>query len=357
VPKDSPNRIPGLDGLRAISIALVLLGHTIGTRHAPAFTMPEWLHVAELGVGVFFVISGYLITSLLLSERERSGSISLKKFYIRRAYRIFPAAYTYVAFIAVLSFAGLVTLKSHDLLHAVTYTTNYNQDRAWWLGHLWSLSVEEQFYLLWPALMLLLGTRGAMWAAAAAIVIAPASRVAIAVLWKSHNLGIGEYFPTIFDGIATGCLLAGVRPWLSRQQPYLRFLASPAFWIVPIGAVAAMRLCDPLKLQFTILPLIVNTAIAVTIDRMVRHPEKLAGRVLEWTPLVWIGTLSYSLYLWQQPFVNRYADNWFSSFPVHVGLALCAATASHYLVEKPFLRLRVRRAAAAAAPQASRQTA
>jgi hypothetical protein len=134
--------------------------------------------LGNLGVRTFFVISGFLITTLLLDERAATGSISLKKFYLRRVFRIFPASYVYIAIIALLSALGVITLKHNDLLCAVTYTVNNHYERSWWVGHLWSLSVEEQFYLLWPAVMVWLGTKKAFWVAVVTVILAPLFRTA-----------------------------------------------------------------------------------------------------------------------------------------------------------------------------------
>src|SRR5262249_19081408 len=133
--------------------------------------------VGTFGVRVFFVISGYLITQLLLAEQAKTGAISLKGFYLRRAFRIFPASYTYVGLILIFNAVGWVALMPWDPTCALTYTVNYPPARAWPLGHLWSLSVEEQFYLGWPALLLLLGATRAPLLAAAVLAIAPAARV------------------------------------------------------------------------------------------------------------------------------------------------------------------------------------
>src|SRR5579872_915461 len=146
-PPHVPGRIPSLDGLRAISIALVFLGHIVATRGAPQALNP-FIHVGNLGVKVFFVISGFLITTLLLKEYSRTGRVSLRGFYTRRTLRIFPAFYTYVGIIIILHLLGFVALRENDLIHAITYTMNYQVTREWELNHLWSLAVEEQFYLL-----------------------------------------------------------------------------------------------------------------------------------------------------------------------------------------------------------------
>jgi peptidoglycan/LPS O-acetylase OafA/YrhL len=122
------NRIPGLDGLRAVSILFVLSGHLVGNPFGD---------LANLGVRVFFVISGYLITLLLIREEGKTGTVSLRQFYARRALRIFPASYSLVLVVTAAYILGVIDLHRGDLLHAYTYTMNYSVDRSWWLGHLW----------------------------------------------------------------------------------------------------------------------------------------------------------------------------------------------------------------------------
>jgi peptidoglycan/LPS O-acetylase OafA/YrhL len=130
------SRIPSLDGLRAISIALVLFGHLLGgrgfIRAAPPVNAVDY---GNLGVRVFFVISGYLISTILFSEMHERGTLSLAKFYFRRAFRIFPAFYANIAVMSELASLGYAALRPGDVLHAATYTMNYHHDRAWTLGH------------------------------------------------------------------------------------------------------------------------------------------------------------------------------------------------------------------------------
>ena len=177
------SRIASLDGIRGISILMVLVAHLSGTKNFP-FT--ELMHqigdLGNLGVRVFFVISGFLITSLLLHEVKKTGTISLKGFYLRRTFRIFPAFYAYIAIMGVAWALGWIPLRAADVIHASTYTVNYAHGRSWYIGHIWSLSVEEQFYLLWPAALLLLprgeGTRrGAAIVAIIVILVAPFARI------------------------------------------------------------------------------------------------------------------------------------------------------------------------------------
>ena len=169
-------RIRSLDGLRALSIALVILGHLGGTRGFPLASAGSF--AGMLGVRVFFVISGYLITRLLLDEHERSGSIRLSGFYFKRIFRIFVPYYGFLAIIVCAARVGCVQLAPGDLGYALVYAGDHHLHAEWthgrWtLGHTWSLAVEEQFYLLWPVLLVMLGARRALFVAAATLVLAP----------------------------------------------------------------------------------------------------------------------------------------------------------------------------------------
>jgi len=139
-------RIPSLDGLRAISIALVIVGHWVSRHYGSAVA----LSYANLGVRIFFVISGYLITTLLIKEHSKTSTISLGDFYVRRAYRILPAA---MAFMLPVFVVYGSQLRWYHMAAALVYVANFDPLRPWFLGHLWSLSVEEQFYFLWPSIL------------------------------------------------------------------------------------------------------------------------------------------------------------------------------------------------------------
>jgi peptidoglycan/LPS O-acetylase OafA/YrhL len=335
-------RIPGLDGLRAISIVLVLGGHLAGTRNCySAALYGKFGDLANLGVRVFFVISGYLITTLLLKEYAKTQTVSLKNFYIRRTLRIFPAFYTFLLAMTFVQAWGLISLKSGDLLHAFTYTTNYHYDSSWWIGHTWSLSVEEQFYLLWPALLLLLGIRRGLYAAGAVVFMAPVVRIAVWYLWPAQRAGIGWSFPTIADTIATGCLLAGTRGWLELQPWYRKLLDTRWFAVVPL-MIIAVNAKPGGRLRMSVLETVVNLLIAACVARCAAKTDGPVAMFLNSRPAVAIGIVSYSLYLWQQPFLNRHSAGWFAAFPVNIVLAVLAALLSYLVVEKPLLDLRGR---------------
>lgn len=338
--KSSPGRLPSLDGLRAISIFMVLLGHLSGTRGFSTLNL-QIGDYAHLGVVVFFVISGFLITNLLMVEYDAHNRIALKLFYARRSLRIFPASYAYLGIICVFWASGAIHLRGADLWHAITYTVNFLPGRSWQIGHLWSLSVEEQFYLLWPLAFSLLGPRKASWAAwgvvAFAIIARTANRV-ILIGTPYHDL---EMFPMVADSLAVGCLLASLQPWLLKQRWYLQ-LFRPAWSISILALILVLNRYSGYTIVTIFGTTIINLAIGILIHRCVYYAHSPSGRILNWKPLAFVGVLSYSLYLWQQLFLNRASGAWINAFPQNIVFVVCAALASYFLLEKPLLSLRYR---------------
>jgi peptidoglycan/LPS O-acetylase OafA/YrhL len=338
-------RIPSLDGWRAISITLVLVGHLLGTRGFLPVSKLPWLgDLGHLGVTIFFVISGFLITSLLIAERERTGRVSLKAFYLRRVIRIFPAFYAFVALICVADALGWLRITGSDIAAAVTYTVNYYSGRSWPIGHLWSLSIEEQFYLLWPFVFVRLREKHALAVALAAWLAAPVVRAAMHVAFGAGSPYRDlEIFPAAADAIAIGCAMALLRPWLLAQGWYLRLTSSSAFF--PVLVIGILML-EYLGRGYTLADLLgtppMLIALAIGIEATTRHADSLVGRMLNLRPLVFLGVLSYSLYLWQQPFLNRQSDAMANAFPQNLGFALLAALLSYLLVEKPLIGFRRR---------------
>lgn len=306
-----------------------MFGHLYGTTHYPQNAATRDLgKFAHFGVEVFFVISGFLITTLLLSERERTGRIDLVSFYLRRTFRIFPAAFFYITVMAIVVHPGY-------LIYAYTYTMCYaSQARPWVLGHLWSLSVEEQFYLLWPAaLMLGFARRRKMgWFIVA---LTPFLRLGF---WRLGMHEIDEYFPAVADSLMMGCLLAMYRQELRQRAQWLThpvvFLATG---ILAMGTVLITRVRFEIALH-GLTPFFVALFLFAAMER--------ADRFLNNPVMTFLGVLSYSLYLWQQPFLNRTEHAWWTAFPLNILLAFAFALLSYYVVERPFLafyrgRLRV----------------
>lgn len=344
-------RIPSLDGLRAISVTLVILSHLVLNGFISiSGPLRRLFFVGDLGVQVFFVISGFLITTLLLRELDTAGHIDLKAFYLRRTLRIWPPFYAYLAALGVAVAAGALPAAGfwRSLLFATTFTSNYLAPSVWSLEHTWSLAVEEQFYLLWPAVVVILGRLRALRSALIVVMLGPAIRFGELILghrFPALHERMGFSFETACDSIAIGCVLAGFRTRLASTAAYVRLLGSRYFIVVPLSVLAIEIFLVEGQHRLTYLTgLLVghalqNVGIALSIDWCLRFPAGIVGRLLNSRPLVTVGLASYSIYLWQQLWLRP--DSAMSTFSALVLVASCAA-GSYLLIERPMYRLRRR---------------
>lgn len=354
----SSRRIPSLDGLRALSIALVCVAHFSYSYRSPLHDHPTMDHYAHYGVRIFFLISGFLITTLLMAEQEKTGTINLKLFFIRRAYRILPVAYVFLVVITIV-FRGSLTHR--DLAIAYSYTASYYESHLpWVLSHLWSLSVEEQFYLIWPVAMvfgLVLARRFAFLA----IALAPLSHLLLLEL--GFRQGASYFFPSVADSLAAGCLLALFQPQLRKYRSFFSWRGFPFIWTLTLLIPFLDRYAPPI-LRYRGFPhlalasslsclSVFNLGMALCIQNAIIAPPRLLNQPL----VVWIGTLSYSLYIWQMPFADPDVRSWATTFPQNLVLAFLFAVISFYLVEKPVLRIRARRVRPSRAFELPRATA
>lgn len=340
-------RIPSIDGLRGVSIALVLAAHLVqtrGFRHAPG--IEHWARSAAVGVQIFFAISGFLITLLLLREQARGG-ISLRGFYFRRVLRIVPAYVAFLLGVALLQATGHAHLGRQDWLAAVTYTVNFLPQRAWEIGHVWSLSIEEHFYLVWPLVLTMLAGRQARNVLVGYLAAAPMVRIAIRFLSPQHLAMVNEWTFTAMDTIAAGCLLA---LWVqdTRSADLARRYERVLLPLAAAGLIGSIALGERFTLYRATAGYSINAlCITAILAGVTYRPESWVGRVCNWKPLCALGALSYSLYLWQQIFLNPKSGAAFTSWPLNLPLALAAAVLCHLLIERPFLRLKGRAAARA----------
>ena len=334
------NRLSALDGLRGVCILGVMFGHLSGTAGFPVSARTgSYLAFGSLALLVFFVMSGYLITGIILREQEKTGTVRLGNFFVRRTLRMAPPYVFAVAGIATMAALGWIALNPGDLLHAFTYTSNYNDNRAWPMAHTWSASVQEQFYLLWPLVLVFAGSRRAIIVAALTLLIVPFIRVAE---WELLRWEIGHRFETIADAMAAGCLLACLRPQLHRWPPYLAALRSRWFVFVPLAALGANMLQDHPLVHFSVAMTTVIVCATLSLDWLLTFSDGRVARVLNFPLLRGIGLISYSLYLWQQPFLDRGSSAVFTRFPLNLLLAFAAGIAAFYLVERPSMTLRDR---------------
>ncbi|HEX4342276.1 MAG TPA: acyltransferase [Verrucomicrobiae bacterium] len=359
-------RIPSLDGLRAISIFMVVFVHSTDTINFPKWLIkkPLTFIIGILGVRVFFVISGFLITTLLLRERERNGTISLSGFYKRRALRILPVYCFYLlTVLVVIGWLGLNAIHPSAYLSALTFTTRLWGtwgNESWPLMHTWSLSIEEQFYLIWPVMLVFLGPAigGRIWIPTL-ILIAPILRFCF---WD--NYAIDRIFPTQGDSIAFGCLLAFSFAYREKAthrffefHPHLgRVAAVIIIYLRPLVVISLEKLHHPMpeleRFFVTFVPTFQCASIAYLIGSYVTVRRGLSYVFLNLEFVQWIGRLSYSLYMWQELVLLQKEmqviptswtfGTWLGSFPQNVIAAFALATCSYYFLEQPFLKLKGR---------------
>jgi len=332
------NRLPSLDGLRAFSIILVCIGHVAGTVGSPEFLLP--LHsLGNFGVKIFFVISGFLITYLLLIEKEKTGTINLKEFYIRRTFRLFPAFYFFIICIAVAQYFQFIELRPGDLFHASTYTMNFHHDRSWWLNHTWSLAVEEQFYLIWPLLLMFIGHRKSYVAAITVIVTVPLIR---SIMWYGFDVtpsAMTREFQAVADALAVGCILAYIYKKNIKIPKWFKTIWFHSIPLLMFIVPMVLMKINP-SLFYIVGQSFVNICAAAMIWRYMIVQEGFPFKLLNWKPAIWLGGLSYSLYLWQEPFLNSWVQDWYASWPVNIVLVFVFAVFSYYFIEQPFIKLR-----------------
>jgi peptidoglycan/LPS O-acetylase OafA/YrhL len=333
-----------LDGLRAVAIVIVLVSH-FGNKVSHIVWVPK---VGEIGVDVFFVISGLLITLLLLREERRTGQISLRAFYLRRALRIFPAYFAFLIGLAVLHNVEGSALRTQSWVAALTYTSSLcSHDIQYDIDHTWSLSVEEHFYLLWPAL-LCVRPRQLLLGVGFYITVTPLVRVA---LYKYAGIEVAKFTFTRIDSIAIGCILAFVlaSPRLRvmgravQARPNLVILTGIVF-IAATKAVYDYYRSIPVAHFYAgaLSPTVNSLVIAAMVWACISARRGLVHRVLESRPLVFVGCLSYSLYLWQQPFTHPSRNEWPFVWPFNVVGVVVFALISYYFIERPALLLKDR---------------
>jgi len=351
--------IPALDGMRAIAVLMVVIFHAI----LLVPSIKPFVNGGFMGVDVFFVLSGFLITSILLKEYDRTETINFKNFYMRRLLRLMPAYWLHLVLLFV--FAGLVlpqteTDKLHsnnNFLFSFLYLSNWHRalngsEITGLLSHTWSLAIEEQFYLFWAGFLFIILNRFSRQK----IVAITVGLIVFTMLfriyrWNGHASVDFLYnaFDSRVDALLVGCLASQLMAWNIIPK---RFLSSRAFDLVGLLAVwvsivilfnlSAAFYSPFLYLGgFTIFALAIGIIIIWVASRSkTRYSDLLSAR-----PLVWIGKTSYGLYLWHSIAISIvfYSDiPAVAKLPTALALAFSMTALSYYLVEVPFLKLKSR---------------
>jgi len=339
--------LPTLDGWRAVAVIGVILYHGRFGFFGFSSILTRLSAHGNIGVDIFFPISGFLVCRLLLQEHARVGSIRLSRFYWRRCLRILPPYYGALAGFCALAMLGVIHLKHWEIASSLLFARNYmplgmDQQGGFYTAHFWSLALEWQFYLTFP--LLLVATkpkRAGKWVFLLALAI---------LSWRAfdaHFQLLPRVFPpanllvrsdTRMDALLWGCLAAIYLPAIKRVVERINFsqLWLPIMMLLLITEalhVPGLYFCRSILLP----ALVVSTVL---------QPASWLGRVLEWRLVAWIGTLSYSIYLWQELFLPqvdgirahggfRHLQQW----PWNIVAILVVACISRYLLELPMTRL------------------
>ncbi len=339
--------IPGLNGLRALSVFIVIIAH-MGFAH---------IVPGGFGVTMFFFISGFLITRLLLAEDEKDGRINLPKFYTRRLIRLYPALLFMIfgttALYGALGYGGP---KPLELAAGIFYFTNVYQVHLDTIGQasfmpwkpLWSLAVEEHFYLAFPLLVFGL-KKHYKWLAASLIAV-----IIGAVFWRAHILLNTDIAAESYnymmsdarmDSLAWGCLLSVLLHIKGSARPFKRLIGALPFILALGGLVASFVLRDD-TFRYTVRFSLQGLCIFVLMLNLYYwRTLGFALKILDFKPLAWFGLISYPLYLWHMPILDllgRAVGDSMALRGLAILLSIGVAAISYYWVETPFLALRRR---------------
>ena len=341
-------RIPTLDGWRALSICAVIAYHD--RLHSWGRVSDSLLHDwGSLGVDMFFGISGLLICSRLLAEEKTTGGISLSVFYKRRVFRILPAMLVFLATVGALGLAGILRVGWRAWWASIVFLGNYQQAAlknvfcSPFTNHFWSLAVEEHFYLLLPLLLV-------FWRSRSLRIVVLSVLTAAGCAWtnvyfaRHHADPLRSYAAMRSDlklyELFFPALLAVILAYDNPMHRFMRWCKPlPVFLLTVVAAVVAVHLHREGAVHMMVAPFCFPLLLLST----VYHSTGWLSRVLEHPLLCWLGRLSYSLYLWQQLLFNTTpaSGSWaiLQQWPLNLLCLIALACGSHYLIEKPAIRL------------------
>ncbi len=329
---------PELDGFRGLAVTLVVVGHAL------LYSRGVHSQLASLGVLLFFVLSGFLITGVLLNEKAARGRVSLSKFYLRRVLRLAPALLIFLAVVtALIYFRAIVDVPWYEVVIGLVYLANI-VGHSTPLGHIWSLSLEEQFYAIGPWFVARLPTRRLLLTAAViTCAVAIARMVAIWNGWFAYNPGLVYRRPWFrFDSIMIGCCLCVALTddiWCARVRRLVAAINPAIVWVaLALWTVAAVRIFPTAYLT------VLTVLSAIVLGQLILSPTPMLSSIFSNPLLRHLGRISYGLYLWQQLFVSNPNAHWgaLQMFPINVIVALAIAEISYWLVEVRFLNLKDR---------------
>lgn len=346
-------RLGFLDGLRGISILLVLFGHSLPKNQKISPYLEPFFDGA-LGVRIFFVISGFIITWLLLQEKQLKGKISWGDFLLKRLTKLVPSMALYIFVLWVVSHFESINCSSSAYFISLFFLTEIFGRECWHLGHTWSLSVEEIFYLLWLPMIQMFDKDKIRNVLIVAICLGPLVRVYNYLVNAKPYLfpfeGIVIPFISHADVIGFGALAAWV--CFFRKTKWFGFypkIPILSFWLLSLFFLSALPFYALKKgdiLKYVALPFastVQGFVISILIVALFSGVDEGFSKLLNMKVLGFLGRVSYSLYLWQQPFLNPYQADWSSMEGVantilRFGTALTSGIVFFFVVEQPMMR-------------------
>jgi peptidoglycan/LPS O-acetylase OafA/YrhL len=338
----SLGRLPALDGLRAIAVFTVIIYH-FGFDSVPG----------DLGVSAFFVLSGFLITWLLLKEYDRTGQISIRQFYMRRLLRIAPAYYGFLFLVyaeeQLRGYHWDLSLLLSGLFYVVNYYNAFNGHPDTAIAHAWSLGVEQQFYLLWPLILCVCVRKKppiAVWLISGLILLVASWRSFLYVGLGVTPAYVYNAFETRLDCLAVGCLVAVCGPW-PKFQSFVSALSRLA--VLPICTLALLfysRVGGSDAYHYSIGFTVDSILLALFMLQLLILGQ---GGVWSWINhpvMVYLGVISYSLYLYH--LIALGISSRFGTLPLPIGFVfglfacIVSASGSYWFIERPFLLLKGR---------------
>lgn len=341
--------IRGYDGLRGLSVLFVLLSHLGLYWHLPdteLWRQRVWPLIAgETGVYVFFALSGFLITTLLLKEKARTGTISFQRFYIRRFLRLSPPLFCLYATLAILMASGLLPSSWLALMCSALYFYNYVPDSIYTneLAHTWSLGVEEQYYLIWPAIMKFLGTSAVLVLASMTIVLSVVLSLFLPDSLHFHGqifYSLNRWLVPAIAPIMVGAIGAIM---LQRYEKLVGYLTEAKWPILIASLLYAIPLYAPLLLSKSFF-IVQTMGIVVLLIWLFANQGGTLATILEWRPLAYVGRISYGIYVWQGLFLRNGPGGklLIQHFPVNIILVFIVAASSYFFIERPVLAFKER---------------
>lgn len=338
--------IKGFNALRAFSVALVVITHLDLSDWIPN-TDFVWKRVWPMisggfGVQIFFVLSGFLISSILLNELKEKSKINFKNFFARRFLRLLPPLLVFFILLGIANMNGLLMNAKDSILYAVFYIYNFVPREYYSLemGHFWSLGVEEQFYILWPFTLSFFSKIKIQLLVVGSLIVACCFVVMTLDHWEINTTHyVGRWFIPASCPILVGCMGAILNHHYTETLK--KWFSNTFLVVIVILATYAFTLYAPLKIVS--LGIFVQSVSVIMLLLLVYHSqEKRWVKAMEFKPLAYLGIISYGIYVYQGFFLRTGGGSelWFQQFPQNIVFTILLAILSYEFIEKPILKLK-----------------